>query len=69
MTNPLDPAGDAAQFSDPKDSAGPASPTKPRYERPRITFQQPLEVMAVICTPSPPAKGNPGACPGGPSSS
>ncbi len=39
------------------------------YEPPRIVFRGPLESMAAVCTPSPPAKGNPGLCPSGPISS
>ncbi len=39
------------------------------YERPRILHREPLEAMAAICAPRPPAKGNPGFCPQGPISS
>jgi hypothetical protein len=39
------------------------------YEPPRILFREPLEAMASICAPHPPAKGNPGVCPTGPISS
>ncbi len=39
------------------------------YEAPRILFREPLEAMAAICTPHPPAKGNKGVCPMGPISS
>jgi hypothetical protein len=39
------------------------------YERPRILHREPLEVMAAVCAPHPPAKGNPGVCPQGPISS
>jgi hypothetical protein len=39
------------------------------YQRPRILFREPLEAMASVCAPHPPAKGNPGACPMGPISS
>jgi hypothetical protein len=39
------------------------------YERPRILHREPLEVMAAVCAPHPPAKGNPGVCPSGPISS
>lgn len=42
---------------------------KRRYERPRILHREPLEAMAAICAPRPPAKGNPGFCPQGPISS
>jgi len=42
---------------------------KRRYERPRILHCEPLEAMAAICAPAPPAKGNPGFCPQGPISS
>lgn len=39
------------------------------YQPPRILHREPLEVMAAICAPSPPAKTNPGFCPQGPISS
>ena len=39
------------------------------YEAPRILFREPLEAMAAICSPHPPAKGNKGLCPMGPISS
>ena len=40
-----------------------------RYEAPRILYREPLEAMAAVCAPSPPAKSNPGFCPQGPISS
>jgi hypothetical protein len=39
------------------------------YQAPRILFREPLEAMAAICSPHPPAKGNKGVCPLGPISS
>ncbi len=39
------------------------------YQRPQILHREPLEVMASVCAPHPPAKGNPGVCPQGPISS
>jgi hypothetical protein len=39
------------------------------YEQPRILSREPLEAVASVCAPHPPAKGNPGACPSGPISS
>jgi hypothetical protein len=42
---------------------------KKRYEKPQIVYRAPLEAMAAVCAPSPPAKSNPGACPSGPISS
>jgi len=39
------------------------------YEPPRIVYREPLEAVATVCTPSPPAKGSPSACPTGPISS
>jgi hypothetical protein len=39
------------------------------YERPRILSREPLEAVAAVCAPSPPAKSNPGMCPSGPISS
>jgi hypothetical protein len=46
-----------------------ATPDKPRWETPRILVREPLEAVASVCSPSPPAKANPGACPSGPISS
>jgi hypothetical protein len=43
-------------------------PKRP-WERPRILSREPLEAVAAVCAPSPPAKGNPGFCPSGPISS
>ena len=43
--------------------------TRRRYEAPRILYREPLEAMAAVCSPSPPAKGNVGFCPQGPISS
>jgi hypothetical protein len=39
------------------------------YEPPRILYREPLEAMAAVCAPAPPAKSNPGFCPQGPISS
>ena len=36
------------------------------YAAPRIVSREPLEAMAAICRPTPPAKGNAGTCPRGP---
>ena len=44
------------------------APRRP-YQAPRILFREPLEAMAAVCAPTPPAKGNPGFCPQGPISS
>jgi hypothetical protein len=49
------------------DTAGPRP--KRRYERPRILSREPLEAVAAVCAPAPPAKSNPGFCPQGPISS
>lgn len=45
--------------------------TKPRrsYTPPQILSREPLEAIAAVCAPTPPAKGNPGFCPSGPISS
>jgi hypothetical protein len=40
--------------------------TRRPYDPPRILFREPLEAMAAVCAPSPPAKNNPGMCPSGP---
>jgi hypothetical protein len=47
----------------------PETPARRPYEAPRILFREPLEAMAAICTPHPPAKGNKAVCPMGPISS
>jgi hypothetical protein len=39
------------------------------YAPPRIISREPLEAMAAICSPHPPAKANAGVCPSGPASS
>jgi len=41
-------------------------PRRKRYEPPCILSREPLEAMAALCSPHPPAKGNPGSCPRGP---
>jgi hypothetical protein len=44
--------------------AGDAQPTnKKKYRRPEILYREPLEAMAALCTPRPPAKANVGTCP------
>jgi hypothetical protein len=43
--------------------------TRRPWARPRILYREPLEAMAAVCAPSPPAKSNPGFCPQGPISS
>lgn len=43
--------------------------TKRTYEKPRILFREPLETLAAVCIPAPPAKGSPASCPSGPISS
>lgn len=53
----------------PTPSEAPATPERRPYEPPRILFREPLEAMASICTPHPPAKANKGLCPMGPISS
>jgi hypothetical protein len=56
--------------SGPADSSDVSDPIRRRaYQRPRILFREPLEAMASVCAPAPPAKGNPGVCPSGPISS
>jgi hypothetical protein len=36
------------------------------YTPPRIVSREPLEAMAAVCSPRPPAKSNAGFCPKGP---
>jgi hypothetical protein len=45
------------------------SRTKRPYHRPRILSREPLESVAAVCAPAPPAKSNLGVCPSGPISS
>jgi hypothetical protein len=47
----------------------PAPEGKKPYEAPRILSREPLEAVAAVCAPSPPAKANPGQCSLGPISS
>jgi hypothetical protein len=42
---------------------------KPRWTAPRVLSREPLEAVAAVCAPTPPAKANPGLCPSGPISS
>jgi hypothetical protein len=49
--------------------SSPAAASRRPYQPPRILFREPLEAMAAICTPHPPAKANKGLCPMGPISS
>lgn len=42
---------------------------KKAYEKPQVIYRAPLEAMAAVCAPAPPAKSNPGLCPQGPISS
>lgn len=44
-------------------------PAKRPYEAPRVLSREPLEAVAAVCTPAPPAKANPGVCAQGPISS
>jgi hypothetical protein len=43
----------------------PVKARKP-YAAPKIVSREPLEAMAAVCSPTPPAKGNAGLCPSGP---
>lgn len=49
--------------------AGITGPRRKPYERPRILSREPLEAVAAVCAPAPPAKTNPGLCASGPISS
>lgn len=44
-------------------------PVKRQYEPPRILYREPLEAMAAVCAPTPPAKGSVAFCSQGPISS
>lgn len=47
----------------------PPSDRRRPYRAPRILSREPLESVAAVCAPAPPAKSNPGLCPSGPISS
>ncbi len=55
-------------MADTRDATKPA-PEKRSYDAPRILSREPLEAVAAVCSPAPPSKANPGACPIGPISS
>lgn len=40
-----------------------SAPGKKKYRRPEILYREPLEAMAALCTPRPPAKADVGSCP------
>ena len=44
-------------------SAEAAKAEKKKYRRPEILYREPLEAMAALCTPMPPAKADVGSCP------
>lgn len=48
---------------------GPPGRKRRSYEAPRILYREPLEAMAAVCSPVPPAKGNVAFCSQGPISS
>ncbi len=52
-----------------QDPEGGTPAPRPAYEPPRILFREPLETLAVVCSPNPPAKGTIATCPCGPLSS
>jgi hypothetical protein len=52
----------------PDEPVADAAGRKP-YEAPRILSREPLEAVAALCSPTPPAKANLGLCPQGPISS
>ena len=62
-------AAPAAHPAAPATVAAAAGQARRAYEPPRILFREPLEAMASICSPHPPAKANKGLCPMGPISS
>lgn len=55
-------------MADTRDTTKPAADKRP-YEAPRVLSREPLEAVAAVCSPAPPSKANPGACPAGPISS
>jgi hypothetical protein len=68
MTAKQPPAGDLGSPA-PTSRAALEQPLRRPYQAPRILFREPLEAMASICSPHPPAKANKGVCPMGPISS
>ena len=46
-----------------KNGRGNRTAKKKAYRRPEILYREPLEAMAALCTPKPPAKATPGTCP------
>ncbi len=54
---------------EPKEKPENENQSREPYETPKVVYREPLEAVATTCTPAPPAKGNPGACPTGPVSS
>jgi hypothetical protein len=67
--NPADLAATPALARTPETPATTATGERRPYQAPRILFREPLEAMAAICSPHPPAKANKGLCPLGPISS
>jgi len=53
----------------PPPEENPSGEVRRRYEPPRILHREPLEAMAAVCSPRPPAKGNVAFCSQGPISS
>jgi hypothetical protein len=61
--------GEPGSTAQPGQAGATGHPRRRPYERPRILYREPLEAMASVCAPHPPAKANPGLCPTGPISS
>jgi hypothetical protein len=54
---------------EPKESSNETTGVRRSYTPPRILYREPLEAMAAVCQPVPPAKGSPAFCSMGPISS
>jgi hypothetical protein len=50
-------------------TSGAAATARRPYHPPRVLHREPLEAIAAVCSPAPPAKNNPAFCPQGPISS
>lgn len=62
-------AGEVQQGATRGGGGEPQGPEKKPYEPPRVVAREPLEAVAAVCAPVPPAKRNAVTCRNGPSRS